>query len=289
MKKLLIAVAAVTGLIAASACGNTKLTEEQEKNYRLSDSLQNALTNADSMFSVLYDVTTGLEQISRLEHLLDAQVNAENPSARHDIEAQMIAIQKGLIERRKRIEELEAKLGEKAGESSKLRNQLNALRSQIDNQAATVADLTERLNAAHIRITVLTDSVSELQANVDTISAEKAKIEEERNQAISDLYAVYYVIGTSKELKDHGFVSGGGFLRKEKVLDGEFDRNYMTRADRRSLTSIPTDAPKANVKTNQPKDSYTLERGASGNITLVITDAERFWAASNLLVIEVKD
>ncbi|MDE6818942.1 MAG: hypothetical protein K2J09_07180, partial [Muribaculaceae bacterium] len=140
MKKLLIAVAAVAGLIAASACGNTKLTEEQEKNYRLSDSLQNALTNADSMFSVLYDVTTGLEQISRLEHLLDAQVNAENPSARHDIEAQMIAIQKGLIERRKRIEELEAKLGEKAGESSKLRNQLNALRSQIDNQAATVAD-----------------------------------------------------------------------------------------------------------------------------------------------------
>ncbi|MDE6817918.1 MAG: hypothetical protein K2J09_01960, partial [Muribaculaceae bacterium] len=149
-----------------------------------------------------------------------------------------------------------------------------------------VQDLEDDIVRLQTRITNFKNEIEDLRKK---LVAEKAKIEEERNQAISDLYAVYYVIGTSKELKDHGFVSGGGFLRKEKVLDGEFDRNYMTRADRRSLTSIPTDAPKANVKTNQPKDSYSLERGANGNITLVITDAERFWAASNLLVIEVKD
>lgn len=289
MKKILIAIAAVGGMLAATACGNSRFNDEQEKNYRLSDSLQLALANADSMFSVLYDVTTGLEQISRLEHLLDAQINAESPSARHDIETQMAAIQKGLIERRKRIAELEAKLGSNAAENSKLRKQLDALRQQIDGQAATVAELTERLTAANYRIETLVDSVSYLQASVDTISAEKAEVEAERNQAVSDLNAVYYVIGTSKELREHSFISGGGFLKKTKVLDGDFDKDYMTRADRRTLTTIPTDAPNAKVMTQQPKDSYRLERSANGTYSLVITDADRFWATSNLLVIEVKD
>lgn len=289
MKKILAACLSVAGIVAATSCGNTKLSEEQDKNYRLNDSLQVALANADSMFSVLYDVTTGLEQISQLEHLVQAQVTAENPSARQDIEAQMVAIQKGLIERRKRIEQLESQLGSKAGENSKLRKQLDALRSQIDGQAATVAELTEKLNAAHFRIEVLVDSVSGLKADIDTIAAEKAMAEAATVKAINDLNTIYYVIGTNKELKQHEFISGGGFLRKTKVLEGDFDRSYMTPADRRNLTTIPTDAPDAKILTSQPKDSYRFEKTASGNLNLVITDASRFWATSNLLVIEVKN
>ncbi len=289
MKKLLIAVAALAGILAASSCGNSKLTEEQDKNYRLNDSLQTALSNADSMFSILYDVTTGLEQIAQLEHLLNANVNSENIDARHDIEAQMMAIQQGLIQRRKRIEELEARLGKNAGENSKLRNQINALRGQIDEQASTVAELTSRLTAANFRIDVLTDSVSGLQATVDTISAEKAKVESERNKAIDDLYAVYYVIGSNEELKTHNFISGGGFLRKTKVLESDFDQSYMTRADRRTLSTIHLDAKKAKVMTKQPEDSYSLDKDANGLMTLHITDPHRFWATSNFLVIETKN
>lgn len=288
MKKLLIAVAAIGGIIAASSCGNTKLTEAEDQNYRLNDSLQTALNNADSMFSILYDVTTGLEQIAQLEHLLNANVNTENIDARHDIETQMIAIQQGLIQRRKRIAELEARLGKSAGENSKLREQLTALRTQIDDQAKAVSDLTERLTAANFRIDVLTDSVSDLQATVDTISAAKAQVESERNRAIDDLHAVYYVIGSNDELKTHNFISGGGFLRKTKVLESDFDQNYMTRADRRTLTVIPLDAKKAKVLTKQPEDSYTLEKDANDMLSLHIKDSRRFWATSNFLVVETK-
>lgn len=289
MKKLLIAVTALGALIAATACGNSKLTDEQEKNYRLSDSLQHALNNADSMFSILYDVTTGLEQIAKLEHLVNASVNTENVDRRHDIEAQMVTIQQGLIQRRKRIEELEARLGKNAGENSKLRSRIAALRGQIDEQAAAVADLTSRLTAANFRIEVLSDSVTGLQSAVDTITAEKARIESERNQAIDDLHAVYFVIGSNSELKSRNFVSGGGFLRRAKVLEGDFDRDYMTRGDRRTLTVIPLDAPKAKVLTRQPEDSYKFEADANNMLSLHITDPERFWAIGNLLVIETKN
>lgn len=288
MKKILIAVAALGGIVAATSCGNTKFNQEQEENHRLSDSLQTALNNADSMFSILYDVTTGLEQISQLEHLLNGSVNAEDPSARHSIEEQMAIIQKGLIDRRKRIEELESQLKANNGANSKLKTQIAALRSQIDEQAKTVADLTERLTAANFRIEILTDSVSGLMATVDTISAEKAQVEEQRNQAIDDLNAVFYVIGSSSELKEHSFISGGGFLRKTKVLEGDFDKSYMTRADRRTLTTISLDAKKAKVLSSQPEDTYSLEKGANDMLTLKIADPARFWATSNLLVIETK-
>lgn len=288
MKKILIAVAAMGGMLAVASCGNSKLTEEQERNYRLDDSLQVALNNADSMFSILYDVTTGLEQISQLEHLLNGNVNAENPSARRSIEEQMAIIQKGLIDRRKRIEELENQIKNNNGSNSKLRGQLTALRGQIDEQAKTVADLTERLQAANFRIETLSDSVVGLQATVDTIAAEKAEVEVERNQAIDDLNAVFYVIGSNDELKSHNFISGGGFLRKTKVLEGDFDKSYMTRGDRRSLTVIPLDAKKGKVLTNQPEGTYEIEEGANGMMTLRITNPERFWATTNLLVIETK-
>lgn len=288
MKKILIAIAAIGGMLAAASCGNSKLNEEQQENYRLNDSLQQALNNADSMFSILYDVTTGLEQISRLEHLLNGTVNAEDPSARHTIEEQMAIIQKGLIDRRKRIEELEKKLKDNSGANSKLKSQITALRAQIDEQAVTVSDLTARLQAANFRIETLTDSVSGLQAAVDTIAAEKTQVEGELNRAIDDLNAVYYVIGTNEELKNHNFISGGGFLRKTKVLEGDFDVNYMTRADKRTITLIPLDVKKAEVLTKHPEGSYSIEKDQNGMLTLKITNPGRFWAASNLLVVEAK-
>jgi len=288
MKKIFIAIAALGGMLAVVSCGNSKLNEEQEKNYRLNDSLQQALNNADSMFSILYDVTTGLEQISRLEHLLNGSVNAEDPSARHTIEEQMAIIQKGLIDRRKRIEELESKLKDNNGANSRLKSQIAALRSQIDEQAAAVSDLTARLQAANFRIETLTDSVSGLQAAVDTMAAEKTQVEGELNRAIDDLNAVYYVIGTKDELKDHNFISGGGFLRKTKVLEGDFDKDYMTRADKRSITVIPLDVKKAEVLTKHPEETYSLEKGQNDMLTLRILNPERFWAASNLLVVEAK-
>lgn len=289
MKALIKAASMAAVLIAATSCGNDKLTREQEHSHRLDDSLQVALENSDSLFSLLYDVTTGLEQISHLEHLLNSSINTESVDARQNIERQMAAIQQGLIDRRKRIAELESRLGQNSAENSKLRKQINALREQIDGQAATVASLTERLQAANFQIESLNDSIAGLTASVDSISAAEANVKSELNQAVSDMNAVYYVIGSNEELKAHKFISGGGFLRKTKVLESDFDESYMTRADRRSLTEIPLDAKKADVKTAQPKDTYELVKSQNELLTLHILDPKRFWAVSNILVVETKN
>lgn len=286
MKKFSIIALAALSLIGVSSCGNDKLSQEEERNHRLDDSLQIALANSDSLFSLLYDVTTGMEQITQLEKLMATEISPESASARETIASRMAAIQRGLIERRQRIEELEKKLGSSAGENSKLRTQLTALRDQIDKQAAAVADLTTQLENAHIEIATLTSTVDSLNSTVDTITQAAAQTQRKLDQAVVDLNSVYYVIGTKDELKEHNFIEGGGFLRKTKVLESDFDENYMTRVDRRTFKSLPLDSKKAKVLTKQPVESYEIAQGPNGMLTLRILDPARFWGVSNILVIQ---
>lgn len=291
MKRILPALAISVILIAATACGNSKLSKAEEQNHRLDDSLRVALANADTMYALLYDVTVGLEQITQLEHLLDAKIDDENPDARADIQQQMAAIQQGLINRRHRIEELERQLANGTGEQAKLRARIEELRTQIDAQARSVRDLTTRLENANIRIELLEDSISELAASSEATIGQMAAANEQAAQDLADtklaLNTVYYVIGNKDELKDHGFIEGGGFLRSAK-LGNEFEIGYMTAADRRTLTSLPLDAKKVKILTDQPESSYTLEKDANGMLTLRITDPNSFWARRNFLVIEAK-
>ena len=287
MKNFSLAAALLAAIFTFNSCGNKKLDEAEARNHRLDDSLEVALANADSLFSLLYDVTVGMEQVTRLEKLVGTEITTESPTARESIAKQMEAIQRGLAQRRKRIEELEAQIARNNGASAKFRQQIEVLRQQIDSQASTVASLQQQLEEANIHIADLESTIEGLNNTVDTINAARQQTQEELNTAISDLNAVYYVIGSDKELKEHNIIEGGGFLRKTKVLPSDFDRSYMTRADRRSLTIIPLDSKKAKVMTTQPADSYRLDRSASGMLSLVITNPESFWAATNILVVKI--
>lgn len=291
MKRLLPAIAIIATIIASTACGNSKLTKAEEQNHQLDDSLRVALANADTMYSLLYDVTIGLEQITQLEHLLDTQIDAENPNARADIKRQMEAIQRGLINRRHRIAELEKQLAGSSGEQAKLRARLNELRAQIDAQASTVRDLTSRLEAANIRIEVLQDSITELTAQntaqIDAMQQANEQVEQQLTDTENALNTVYYVIGNKDELKAHGFIEGGGFLKSAK-LGNEFEIGYMTAVDKRTFSTLPLDAKKAKIYTDQPESSYTIDKDANGMLTLRITNPTAFWARRNFLVIETK-
>lgn len=287
MKKFSLAAAFLAALFTFNSCGSKKLDEAEARNHRLDDSLEVALANADSLFSLLYDVTIGMEQVTRLEKLVGTEINTESTTARESITKQMEAIQRGLMERRKRIEELEAQIAQNKGVSAKYRQQIEVLRQQIDSQAAAVANLQQQLMEANIHIETLENTIEGLTNTVDTINAARQQTQDELDSAISNLNAVYYVIGSEKELKEHNIIEGGGFLRKTKVLPSDFDRSYMTRADRRSLTVIPLDAKKAKVMTSQPEDSYRLDRLASGLLSLVITNPESFWATTNILVVKI--
>ncbi len=292
MKK--IATVALVAATILTGCNADKLREAEEQNSQLKGDLRETLATQDSLLVLVNDISDGMAQIKDLEKIISTpgSLSGESTSRKEQIRNDMIAIQQALQERRQRLEELEKKLAATSGENSTLKRTISNLKAQIAEQTTEIATLTNQLASANIRIEELTTTVSDLNTRVDSLRADvtaeeaaKREAQEEATAAVNQLNTVYYAIGTNKELKERGIIESG-FLRKTKIMKGEFDMNYFTTADKRTLTEINTHSDKAEVKTSQPKDSYTIVT-VNGQKVLRITNPEKFWQLSNFLVIKV--
>ncbi len=285
---LVVAAAVLTG------CNADKLRDAEAENSQLKGDLRETLATQDSLLVLVNDITDGMNQIKDLEKIISTpgSLNGESASRKEQIRNDMIAIQQALQERRERLAELEKKLEAQGGENSTLKRTISNLKAQIADQTTEIATLTNQLAQANIKIEELNTTVNNLNANVDSLrtdvaAEEAAKIAAQaaQEQAVNELNTVYYALGSKKELKEKGILESG-FLRKTKVMKGDFDQNYFTHADKRTLTEIPTHSNKAEVMTSQPKDSYTIvEQG--GQKVIRITNPAKFWQTSNYLVIKV--
>ena len=163
---------------------------------------------------------------------------------------------------------------------------------EAKRQTTEIATLTNQLATANIKIDELSSTVTTLNTQVDSLASDvanerelKAAAQAEADKATTELNACYYAVGNSKELKERDILSSG-FLRKTKVMKGDFDMNYFQTADKRTLTEIPTHSKKAEVMTSQPKDSYQIV-DINGQKVVKITNPTKFWQVSNFLVIKV--
>lgn len=291
MKKLVTLAVIATAIL--SACNGGKLREAEAQNEQLKGDLRETLATQDSLLVLVNDISDGMSQIKDLEKIIATPGSlGESASRRDQIKNDMIAIQKALQERRERLAELEKKLADTGGESSTLKRTVSNLKAQIAEQQTEIATLTNQLASANIRIEELNAQVSNLNSDVDSLNTgltaereQKEAAQEAATAATNELNTVYYAIGTGKELKEKKILESG-FLRKTKVMKGDFDMSYFTAGDRRTLTVIPTHSNKAKVLTSQPKDSYTI-MDQNGQKVIKITNPSKFWQLSNFLVIEV--
>ena len=77
-------------------------------------------------------------------------------------------------------------------------------------------------------------------------------------------------------------------LNKGKVLQSNFNREYFTKIDIRIEKEIKLYSKDAKILTTHPSSSYTLQRNASKQYILRITNPDVFWSTSKYLVIQVK-
>lgn len=292
MKK--IATLAIVAATLLTGCNADKLRESEAQNAQLKGDLAETLATQDSLLVLVNDISDGMSQIKDLEKIISTpgSLSGESTSRKEQIRNDMIAIQQALQERRQRLAELEKKLEATGGENSTLKRTISNLKAQIADQTTEIATLTNQLASANIKIEELTTTVNDLSANVDSLrgdvaaeEAAKKAAEEEATAAINELNTCYYAIGTNKELKERGIIESG-FLRKTKIMKGDFDMAYFTAADKRTLTEIATHSDKAEIKTSQPKDSYQIV-DVNGQKVIKITDPTKFWQLSNFLVIKV--
>ena len=69
---------------------------------------------------------------------------------------------------------------------------------------------------------------------------------------------------------------------------GDFNKDYFTQIDIRTVKEIKLYSKSAEMLTNHPAGSYTLQKDQRGEYVLRITDPNKFWSVSKYLVIKVK-
>ncbi len=286
--KRTLSISFITLALLASCNGNKRSKTSPEETLQLTQAeLAQAVADQDRLLSLMNDISAGMAQIKKLEHILTTPyVSEETPDRRQEIKEDIAAIQNELQARRDRLDALESKLRKSQSQNATLQKSIATLRAQIDDQDKTITSLRTSLANANTHIENLTRNVDSLNSTVAIVTQEREEIETLNNDLSNELATCYYALGKKNELKEHKLIETG-FLRKTKVLPDDFETSYFTRADKRTLTLLPLHSSKAKVLTNQPADTYTLETDAQGMKSLRINDSKRFWERSNFLVIQI--
>ena len=286
-KKLLFGLVALLGLAACNSGKSEEEMAEQARADATKQELETAVADRDQLLSLVNEINTGMEQIKQLENILTVSNNipGETTGQREQIQSDIAAIQKALQERRLKLAELEKKLDSSNLTNNNLRKTIASLRGQIDSQAKEIETLKSNLGEANERIGQLDAAVDSLNTTVNDVANERDLAQQESIELANELNTCYYVIATKSELKDHKIIETG-FLRKTKLMKGDFDQNFFTTADKRVLTSIALHSNKSEVLTNQPKNSYSIEDN-NGQKILKITNPDLFWSLGNYLVIKI--
>ena len=286
MKKLLLLLACV-GFF--SSCGDMKKNQSLKAE---NDSLNIALAERDaeleSIMAIFNEVQEGFRLINEAENRVDLQTSREGTSAAQKIRDDIRFISEKLQSNRTRIAELEEQLKNSKYASAQLKKTIAGFKQELEAKSQQIETLQTELASKNIRIAELDDAVAGLNQNVADLTAEnEAKAVIVANQDMA-LNAAWFVFGTSSELKDQKIISKK-FLQKTKVLEDEdFNKDYFTQIDIRTDKEIKLYSKDAKLLTSHPEGTYKLTKDGKDQLTLVITNPNKFWSVSRYLVIEVK-
>ena len=298
MLKKIITIVAMAAVIATTSCKNEekekqaqeqaqKIQEQEQLNQASREELAEAVADRDELLSLVNEIQQGLVEVKSLESVVTVNTS-ESPDRRTIIRNDIAAIQTALNDRKARLAELEKKLAASNLYSEELKKTIATLNKQIEEQAAEITRLNNELTHTKTQLSDANTRITKLDSKVDSLNTTVANVTSERNTAeahaaslTTQLNTGFYVLGSKKELKEHNILQG-----RKDVLQGQFDKSYFTAVDKTKLTTINTYSKKCKVLTKQPKDSYRIDEGANKIKTIVITNPERFWMASNYLVVQ---
>ncbi|MCQ2204627.1 MAG: hypothetical protein MJZ15_09325 [Bacteroidales bacterium] len=280
MKKIIFSVAAA--LLTLTSCNQKKVEELQAR----VDSLQSVNDLKDSSMGLLAetmsDIQNNIATIKEKEGIIS--VSLAEGSTQNQIQNDLNAIEQALESNKKKVASLQAQLAKATKNSKELEAIISVLNSQIEQQNQEIARLNTMLEEKNIEIGFLNNAVIKLSTSVDSLAIAKNKVDESLATATDELETAWYVVGEKGFLKDNGLIETGLF--KGKKATGNFEEKLFTKVNIKEVKSIPLNVKKVSkVVSVHPEDSYSLDEGADGNITLNIKNQEKFWATTHYLII----
>ena len=285
MKKIAYYVVAATIIVMATSCNGGSASMKEQL-----DSLQTAYEQRDADYNELNEylgvIATGLDSIN----LQEGQIlrSDEGPAlSREQIKKNLDTYKQTLESQRERIAVMEKKLKTNQKYSAHLRSIIASLKQQLAQKDEEIANLRKLVDDKNMDISKLKENVLNLQQRNEMQAGLIASQEETITSQAASMHTAYVMIGTKKELKKQGLLTGG-FLKKTKVDFTKVDKSLFKAIDTRSTQKIDIPGKKAKVMTPQPEDSYRIDQ-VYKNLVLSVTNPEKFWGVTEFVIIQVED
>ena len=293
MKKLLLLML-IPAMLMTVSCNKQK--EENARLKAKNDSLL-ALgfqkdTTVMEFVRAFNEIQSNLDSIKMKENIISQNTKGGTEvqsSAREQITGDINAIYKLLEKNRAQVASLKKQLKGSNAKVAELETMIANMEKSIAEKDAQISDLKDQLGKLNIKVADLGNQVTNLNANVDNLSAENKAKQQAIDEKTAALNTAYYVVGTSKELKEKKVLDKtGGFIGigRSKTITADFDKTHFTKTDITTLTELPINKKKAVLLSNHPTGSYKLVANDKKVVEkLVILNYADFWSRIKYLVI----
>ena len=267
------------------ACGESK--KENPEADSLRNVVNSQLAEMDEMDLFLDAVNASMDSVLDIDGTVLRGVREGGGSKKDQIRQNIAAYKEVLERQRERLDELEKKLKSSNNQNAKLLKTIELLNAQIAEKDQAIAQLTEELEKSNFNVATLTAHVEKLSNEVTTLQ-EDVKAKDETIVAQTDmLNEAYVLIGSKKELKNAGVLSGGSLLKKSKLDMKDVNISAFSKIDIRDTKTFTIPSRKPTIMTQAPSGSYTLTEKDKNTSVLTITDPAQFWSMSKFLVIKL--
>jgi len=282
MKKLMIvAVCALAVVSCNDGVKQANLIAGQQR-----DSLNQIIAQKENelsdMMTTLSDIEEGFREITEAQSRVALAKQGEGTSSAQRIRENMQFIRNTMKQNKELINKLKQQVREGSFKSEQLKKIVEGLTQQMEEKDRQLTALREELDRKDIHIAELDEQVADLNTNVNNLTEETTKKTQTINTQDKQLNTAWFVFGTKKELKEQKILDDG------EVLRSNFNKEYFTKIDIRIDKEIKLYSKSAQMLTDHPSSSYTLQRDANKQYILRITDPQLFWSTSKYLVILVK-
>ncbi|MDA3866359.1 MAG: hypothetical protein PF489_06355 [Salinivirgaceae bacterium] len=263
-----------------------KIDQLKEENRQLKRERAATEEHVYNLSETINFIQSNLDTIKEQEQIIStiARNDVENQkNAKAKISEDITSIYNKLIDNRRKLSQLQNRLGKDMSENKELQKLIERLNTQMDDKIIEVETLRNKLESMQgqiINLQGLVDTLQNLRKQQQNVIAYQQK----------EMNTVYYAYGTQKELKDNNVITKkGGLLGigKTRKLDDNLNHDYFTEAGKFELKTITLNARKVRIVTPHPEGSYILH-GDKPVDSIEITNPVKFWSNTQYLVIEIK-
>ena len=236
----------------------------------------------ESMLADLNDISAGMQSLRDAERLLtletinENKANSKSKQRLNQLKKDVQAITEAIASYKEQISKLE---GKNKSQSAEFKRLIAGLNAELDQR-------TQKLNEITKQLAVKTEEVANLTENVEALDKANKSQQMTINEQDMAIHQGHYLIGNRKELKEAEVISRQGIFCPP-IVSSQAQKANFTDLDIREMKVIPLNSKKAKLLSVHPADSYTLETGEDGNMTLKINDENNFWKQTKYLVVMI--